>query len=215
MKTSFRITFDSKSAIVNFLKEDKKGRLPWKCANDSLVLEFDIDPDSELKPWSAWFLDDLIDQRSPYFANSTLSNLSFCLRHGSEIPRKQRLLLAAALDRVSEGNLGDNVNCVKFLYGPQKKPGKPERDTLEKFHIYHLIEFSYAGHGRYRSSQSKGVGAYEVAQRLLEFEHIYLDESELKRVRNQVRDKMSEDLNYTLQFVHYLIQKGHKVNQVL
>lgn len=215
MKTSFKITFGPKSAIVNFLKEDKEGRLPWKYANDSLVLEFDVDPNSELKPWSAWFLDDLIDQRSPYFAESTLSNISFCLRHDSEIPRKQRLLLAAALDRVSEGELGDNVNCVKFLYGPQKRRGKPERDPLQKFLIYHLVEYSYAAYGRYSSSQSKGVGAYEVAQRLLEFEHIYQDESELKRVRDQVHKKMSKDLDYALQFVHYLLQKGYKVNQIL
>ena len=212
---SLKLTFGPKSALVRFLKKDKDDRLPWKPVDDSVVLEFSDDPNSVLKPWSANFLAGLIEHRSPYFAESTLSNISFALSHDLKIPRKQKLLLADALDRVRAGELSEGISCVKFLYGPQEKQGRPEKEILEKFLIYQLIESSYSAIGRLSSSNDGKVGAYEITKHLLESEKIFMDEDALKGIRDQVRKKTSNDLNYMLQFVHFLVSKGYRANQIM
>jgi len=205
---SIKITFGPTSAIAKALKDGKRGRYPWKHMGDNVVLEFMDDPNTIHNPMSASLFEGLVQLRSPSFAEGVLENMSFALRHDIEIPRKHSLLLADALDRVR-----DEDNAVHFLYGPQPRRGRPDKDIKTKFLIYQLIESGHTAHGRLSSSRH-GVGAYEVTQELLRQMGVWLEISELRRIRRQVHTKASSNIEYMLMLVSFLEGRGYKVRQV-
>lgn len=214
--TTLRLEFGPKSAIVDALKNDKLGQLPWKLHSERITFEFTYQDGSTANPKTRYLREGLRNHRSPSAAKITLSNLSFALKHDLKIPRDSALSLARALDRIIEKDRdrqSEQITCVSFLYGKQERVGAPDKDLMEKFEIFSLVEQLNVSLGKLSSSRKTGVGAYEMTSELLSSKRVYMDIDQVKSIRQQVRSKATKDLDFMFLLFHYLLDQGFKMKQ--
>lgn len=174
-----------------------------KSDNEKLVIAFERCENPN--PFDGDFFGKLFDARSSDLAAAILMESTHHLRKGKPLPENLALLLSEALDRVLETKEGTEL----FVYGPHEGAGRPPADMFRNLRVFLTIEEQRAKLGTYMSSRKVKDG-FGAAQQLLQEEGIYLEADALKRIRNQVINKASNDPGFFAMLVQFIEGYGYR-----
>jgi hypothetical protein len=192
-----------------------KGLRDWEIQNtditilqnkpDNQKLVYEFEKCSNAEPFDGDIINRLFDSRSPDVAFAILVESIDFLIDGKPLPANLAHILAEALKRVLE----NKERTEFFVYGARDKAGRPPTDQFRNLQIFLTIEEQYAKKGRYASGR-KGQGAYEATKKLLQDDGIFLEVEALKRIRDQVIGKASDDPEYFGMLVQFIGSFGYK-----
>ena len=181
----------------------QSSHLQDKPENEKLVIAFERSENPN--PFDGDIFRKLFDARSPDLAAAILMECTHHLREAKPLPENLAVLLSEALDRVLETKEGTEY----FIYGPHEGAGRPPADMFRNLRVFLTIEEQRAKLGTYMSSR-KGTDGFEAAQQLLQEEGIVLETDALKRIRNQVINKASNDPGFFSMLVQFIEGYGYR-----
>jgi hypothetical protein len=207
---NWRLVFGPDSAIVKHIKAMGEENCQWKLRDDKLVIEFIRDDNAAYTPASDGYKRSLLESRSQSTAEDSLKWLSFALRMlaGDVIPRYLKLALADAFDRIVEEG-----NSAKFLYGKQERRGRPNKDILEEFEAFQFVEEIHSQGEPYSPSATRDGAYYIVATLLSQLGDRSISEDEVRRLRRNVKTKVTNDYQHFNELLNFLALKDYKILQ--